>query len=98
MTDMCAARCKKEPEIRSAISLYWKIFLQFSKKRLDKLPLFIYNQLCFGRLAQLVEHALDVRRVSGSSPLSSTKKKDHPIGWSFLFGMAFQMTDSKGGT
>ncbi len=25
-----------------------------------------------GRLAQLVEHALDVRRVSGSSPLSST--------------------------
>ena len=26
----------------------------------------------FGRLAQLVEHALDVRRVSGSSPLSST--------------------------
>ena len=27
---------------------------------------------CYGRLAQLVEHALDVRRVSGSSPLSST--------------------------
>ena len=27
-----------------------------------------------GRLAQLVEHALDVRRVSGSSPLSSTTK------------------------
>lgn len=28
-----------------------------------------------GRLAQLVEHALDVRRVSGSSPLSSTKQR-----------------------
>ena len=28
-----------------------------------------------GRLAQLVEHALDVRRVSGSSPLSSTIEK-----------------------
>ncbi len=27
----------------------------------------------YGRLAQLVEHPLDVRRVSGSSPLSSTK-------------------------
>ena len=26
-----------------------------------------------GRLAQLVEHSLDVRRVSGSSPLTSTK-------------------------
>lgn len=29
-------------------------------------------QPALGRLAQLVEHALDVRRVSGSSPLSST--------------------------
>lgn len=27
----------------------------------------------YGRLAQLVEHSLDVRRVSGSSPLTSTK-------------------------
>ena len=27
----------------------------------------------YGRLAQLVEHSLDVRRVSGSIPLSSTK-------------------------
>ncbi len=31
--------------------------------------------LALGRLAQLVEHALDVRRVSGSSPLSSTNQK-----------------------
>ena len=29
----------------------------------------------YGRLAQLVEHSLDVRRVSGSSPLTSTNKK-----------------------
>lgn len=28
----------------------------------------------FGRLAQLVEHLLDVQRVSGSIPLASTKK------------------------
>lgn len=26
----------------------------------------------YGRLAQLVEHSLDVRNVSGSSPLTST--------------------------
>ena len=32
-------------------------------------------QPALGRLAQLVEHALDVRRVSGSSPLSSTRKE-----------------------
>ena len=38
----------------------------------------------FGRLAQLVEHALDVRRVSGSSPLSSTKKTIHPDGLFYL--------------
>ena len=30
---------------------------------------------------------LDVRKVIGSSPISSTKKKDHPIGWSFLFAL-----------
>lgn len=38
---------------------------------------FYYNinffNICSGRLAQLVEHSLDVRRVSGSSPLTSTK-------------------------
>ena len=35
-----------------------------------------YNIKCsgYGRLAQLVEHSLDVRRVSGSSPLMSTKE------------------------
>ena len=29
----------------------------------------------FGRLAQLVEHPLDVRAVMGSSPLASTNKE-----------------------
>ena len=35
----------------------------------------VYNDKVeiYGRLAQLVEHSLDVRRVSGSSPLTSTK-------------------------
>ena len=30
----------------------------------------------YGRLAQLVEHSLDVRVVRGSSPLTSTKRND----------------------
>ena len=30
--------------------------------------------MLFGRLAQLVEHPLDVREVTGSSPVSSTRK------------------------
>ena len=40
-------------------------------------------QPALGRLAQLVEHALDVRRVSGSSPLSSTtyKKSELILHW-----------------
>ena len=29
----------------------------------------------YGRLAQLVEHLLDVQEVTGSSPVSSTKRK-----------------------
>ena len=47
--------------------------------RLDKFKRLLYNNTCalrrrYGRLAQLVEHSLDVRRVSGSSPLTSTKR------------------------
>ena len=34
----------------------------------------------YGQLAQLVEHPLDVRRVSGSSPLLSTTKDPLPEG------------------
>ena len=35
---------------------------------------FAYNIVVVGRLAQLVEHPLDVRKVAGSSPTSSTIK------------------------
>ena len=35
---------------------------------------FAYNSVVVGRLAQLVEHPLDVRKVAGSSPTSSTIK------------------------
>ena len=38
----------------------------------------------YGRLAQLVEHSLDVRVVTGSSPVTSTMKKH-------FFGSAFSM-------
>ena len=42
----------------------------------------MYNNKAFGRLAQLVEHPLDVRKVAGSSPTSSTRrveqKRYHP--------------------
>ena len=41
-----------------------------------------------GRLAQLVEHSLDVRRVSGSSPLASTRKRlDEISSRRFLFAL-----------
>ena len=44
----------------------------FFQKPLDFSPRHAIIILASGRLAQLVEHSLDVRRVSGSSPLSST--------------------------
>ena len=31
--------------------------------------------MTYGRLAQLVEHLLDVQEVTGSSPVPSTKRK-----------------------
>ena len=34
----------------------------------------------FGGIAQLVEHSLDVRRVRGSSPFASTRKRQIPTG------------------
>ena len=40
--------------------------------------------MLFGRLAQLVEHPLDVREVTGSSPVSSTKER-HEKPRVFLF-------------
>ena len=47
------------------------MFARATKERLDKLRLIGYNDL-HGPVAQLGEHPLDVRRVSGSSPLTST--------------------------
>ena len=38
-----------------------------------------------GRLAQLVEHLLDVQEVTGSSPVPSTKTKPEVTGPGFLF-------------
>jgi hypothetical protein len=61
----------------------------FLMKGLAFQPTILYNTTCpmrHGRLAQLVEHSLDVRRVSGSSPLSSTRKKCIAI--LFLRGIA----------
>ena len=34
-----------------------------------------YNYSCFGHLAQLGEHPLDVRKVTGSSPVVPTISK-----------------------
>ena len=36
-----------------------------------------------GRLAQLVEHLLDVQEVTGSSPVPSTTSPDHSV-WGFF--------------
>ena len=54
------------------------LFKYFVKMRLTKsiafynTILYNYSAVYVGHLAQLVEHSLDVRRVSGSSPLMST--------------------------
>ena len=37
----------------------------------------------YGRLAQLVEHLLDVQEVTGSSPVPSTTSPDHSV-WGFF--------------
>ena len=43
------------------------------------------NSTRSGRLAQLVEHLLDVQEVTGSSPVPSTKTKPEAAGPGFLF-------------
>ena len=45
------------------------------QKKIDKLTLPSYNYSCFGRLAQLGEHPLDVRKVTGPSPVAPTISK-----------------------
>ena len=39
-----------------------------------------------GRLAQLVEHLLDVQEVTGSSPVPSTNKRTGALGSGFFIG------------
>ena len=39
--------------------------------------------MTYGRLAQLVEHLLDVQEVTGSSPVPSTTSPDHSV-WGFF--------------
>ena len=48
-----------------------------------------------GHLAQLVEHSLDVRRVSGSSPLMSTKKERTFVYQKFVFFMFLGVFEAK---
>ena len=71
----------------------WGDCLKFPEIGVDKGKWLCYNNPALGRLAQLVEHALDVRRVSGSSPLSSTKKDTTQLGGVF-FGMVLLITDA----
>ena len=46
----------------------------------------------YGRLAQLVEHLLDVQEVTGSSPVPSTREKEPStsVGGSFCFAGALR--------
>ena len=48
------------------------------------------NSTRSGRLAQLVEHLLDVQEVTGSSPVPSTKTKPEAAGPGFCFARASQ--------
>ena len=66
--------------------LFFLKFIKNMKKGLDFFGSFVYNKQVnrHGCLAQLVELSLDVRRVSGSSPLASTKKKSRTQVWLFF--------------
>jgi len=48
----------------------------------------LFPTFCIGRL---IQHPLDVRKVIGSSPISSTKKETTPFGVVFLFALAANM-------
>ena len=51
------------------------ILRNFPHFSLDKTGLVLYTVICYGRLAQLVELPLDVRKVGDSSSSASTRKK-----------------------
>ena len=61
-------------------------FLLFPHFSLDKRATVLYTVVCYGRLAQLVELPLDVRKVTGSSPVPSTIKthRRRPVRFLFL--------------
>ena len=50
----------------------------------------------YGRLAQLVEHLLDVQEVTGSSPVPSTKTRASDLGQRLLFWWTVQDSNSSG--
>ena len=58
-----------------------------AKIMLDISARIVYNNPCslYGRLAQLVEHPLDVRAVEGSSPPASTTYAKSRLNSGFLF-------------
>ncbi len=67
-----------------------RLFKSFSMDGKNVLDFWIdtrYNEQALrdGRLAQLVAHPLDVREVTSSSLVSSTKRDSHPKGWLFCF-------------
>ncbi len=66
----CAFRRRKLRFLRCR-----KFKTEIIEKGLDNLREVRYNNLRCGRLAQLVAHPLDVREVTSSSLVSSTKKK-----------------------
>ena len=52
----------------------------------------------YGRLAQLVEHLLDVQEVTGSSPVPSTKPRASDLGQGLFCCITHQPTSEQDGT
>ena len=57
------------------------------KKILDNGHIMHYNNHCSAGVAHLVERDLAKVEVASSSLVARSKKKHHPSGWCFLFGM-----------
>ena len=58
------------------------------KKILDNGHIMHYNNHCSAGVAHLVERDLAKVEVASSSLVARSKKKHHPSGWCFLFGMS----------
>ena len=54
--------------------------------------------MTYGRLAQLVEHLLDVQEVTGSSPVPSTKTRASDLGQGLFCCVTHQPTSEQDGT